>query len=470
MIEHAKVIELRIRNVGPIEALDITPQSTVVEIRGRNATGKSTALNALSYLLEGKKALPDVPIRQGATKGEIVGVIGENRDTAMVFRRILRKKSTELIVTHPDGTPVASPQSVADALIGHRTVRAQAFCELPAAEQKCVLAEVAGIDLDALHARYDKAYADRTIVNRDVDRLRKAVGEIPVDESAGTELRDVLALSAELKAAHQKGRENDRQRARAKELDSQLDSASQLVGRQKARLAETQEDTANHIHSLQRQIEELKSRIETAENKQKALDEQYQNDIAASEHERDTVAESAERQHHIVDSLVDPDTSSIEQRIAEADRFNERVRAQQRRSSLITECQHAEQQSAALTAELTAAKDDMAKIIREAPMPIDGLAYTTDGVMFNGLPFAQASTSEQLAVSVAIGCARSPKLRAMTFDDGQALDEGHRARLYRMVHDAGMFVMIAIVDDVGGNGGVRIVEGTRDIEQQETAT
>ena len=61
--------------------------------------------------------------------------------------------------------------------------------------------------------------------------------------------------------------------------------------------------------------------------------------------------------------------------------------------------------------------------IRNAAMPVPGLGFSAEGVTFNGLPFDQASSAEQLRVSVAIAMAANPKLRVLRIKDGSLLDE-----------------------------------------------
>jgi len=464
MSDHARVIELRIRNVGPIEALDITPKGAITEVRGKNAAGKTTALNALSLLLEGAKSLPGVPIRTGATKGEIVGIIGETRETAKVFRRTITPKGGQLTVTTADGVPLASPQAVADALI-EKTVRFQAFGELPAAEQHSVLAQVAGIDIQQFTKAHKAAYDERRVINRDVDRLAKEVAVIPIDAEVGTEMRDLMALSSELTAAHAKRRENDGVRARASELQGQFAQKVQYIRGLEAAHVEADKNTDRHIEDLEHQIEALTNSIKASRKGQSTTDKKHANDLALAEHERDTLLESGEKQLAIAEAIVDPDTSAIEQQIAEADTFNEKVRAQKRRAELIDKHAAAKAKSDALTAQMEQLDAEEQKAIREAPMPVEGLAYTPDGVMYNGLPFEQASATERDIVSVAVGCARNPKLKAMTFDNGEQMDAEHRKALYKMVNDVGMFAMVAIVDDSGKGDGVTIVEGITEESQ-----
>jgi predicted ATP-dependent endonuclease of OLD family len=53
----------------------------------------------------------------------------------------------------------------------------------------------------------------------------------------------------------------------------------------------------------------------------------------------------------------------------------------------------------------------------------DGISFDEFGVLLNGLPFTQASTGEQLRVSVAVGMALNPRLRVIFIRDGSLIDD-----------------------------------------------
>ena len=60
-------------------------------------------------------------------------------------------------------------------------------------------------------------------------------------------------------------------------------------------------------------------------------------------------------------------------------------------------------------------------MIEAAEMPIDDLGLGDDGITYKGVPFEQASQSEQLKVSAAIGLALNPG-GIMLIRDGSLLD------------------------------------------------
>jgi hypothetical protein len=68
---------------------------------------------------------------------------------------------------------------------------------------------------------------------------------------------------------------------------------------------------------------------------------------------------------------------------------------------------------------------------------VPGLGLSDDGVTFGGLPFAQASSSEQLRVSVAIGLALNPKLKVLLIRNGNMLDDDSLKAVAAQAEEAG---------------------------------
>jgi hypothetical protein len=91
-------------------------------------------------------------------------------------------------------------------------------------------------------------------------------------------------------------------------------------------------------------------------------------------------------------------------------------------------------------------------------MPIDGLAIKEDGVTFNGIPFEQLSSSEQLKVSLAIAMANNPALKVIRILDGSLLDADNMAIIEQMADKEDYQVWIEVVDS-SGKVGFYIEEG-----------
>jgi hypothetical protein len=92
---------------------------------------------------------------------------------------------------------------------------------------------------------------------------------------------------------------------------------------------------------------------------------------------------------------------------------------------------------------------------------VPGLSVADDGTpTINGLPLAQASSSEQLRTSVALGAALSPKLRVMLVRNGNLLDEAHLAALGEMAAGMGVQLWVEwVTSGAAGPANVLIEDG-----------
>jgi hypothetical protein len=89
-------------------------------------------------------------------------------------------------------------------------------------------------------------------------------------------------------------------------------------------------------------------------------------------------------------------------------------------------------------------------------MPIEGLGVDGDDdglhVTYQGVPFVQISTAEQLRVSTAIAMAGNPELRILRISDGALLDDNSMAILRDMAteHDFQLFVELVRPNEATG--------------------
>jgi hypothetical protein len=99
------------------------------------------------------------------------------------------------------------------------------------------------------------------------------------------------------------------------------------------------------------------------------------------------------------------------------------------------------------------------EVIAEAKYPVEGLTF--DGakqVLYKGLPFFQASTAEQVKVSMMIGMAGNPSLRFMILREGNDLDR----KTLKMVDELAVFYDFQVMierADLEGFEGVFFEEG-----------
>ncbi len=400
-----RILSLQVENVKRISAVQITPTGHLVVVSGANASGKSSVLDAIEYALAGTRSHPAEPVRRGADKARVVLDLGD----LLVRRTITANGGGTLTVESKEGAVFRSPQALLDRLTGHLAFDPLGFLALSAPEQKVTLERLVGLDMSDLDERRRKML-DAIAAHRreEVAAVEgaKAVGvdlTLPEDEIAAS------ALMAELETAQSEQTQNDAVRAEEQDLGRGL------------------QDWKDRLGECLEHIEELAAALDAA----KTVHVEAEKAVAT--------AELASAQAAIaVEVLVDPDFVAIRARITQADETNARIRDNQEHGRLVARAQEAESAGADEREKLAEVNAERETRLAAATFPVPGLGFNEDGVAYAGLPFEQASRSEQIEVSVAMALAGNPTLRVMLVREGNDLDPEHVTLLAKLAekHDA----------------------------------
>ena len=133
--------------------------------------------------------------------------------------------------------------------------------------------------------------------------------------------------------------------------------------------------------------------------------------------------------------------------------------AKTRKREYQEELKTTEEKAKALTAKIEEIDAEKQRQIGAAQFPLDGLGFGSNGVVeFNGLPLNQASSAEQLRVSMAMAMALNPKLKVIRVTDGSLLDSDSLKIIEEMANGGDFQVWLESVDETG-KVGVYIVDG-----------
>lgn len=410
-----RIIELHARNVKRLTAVDITPTESVTIVGGDNGAGKSSLLDSIMYTLAGGRAIPEQPLRRGASRGEVVLKLNgdESRGlSAMTITRTFTPKGGSLEIRAADGELAPSPQKLLDDWRA-RFIDPLWLMRLDPRKQVEAMRELLGLDFEAMDAEREGLYDERTIANREVNSLQSRVHALPQSEDAPGEEVSVAQLSEELEKRRAVNRDIEQAR---RDLAKHEQANYDLVG---------SED------SFVESVTQLEEKLDTATKELEQLRKKIEVDGQALKTEQEGV-----------EALDFADTAEIQTALVNAEEDNRKVRVNQQRTALIGELDAAEQTSAGLTEGIDAIDTNKEALIQGAKWPIAGMGFNSSGLTWEGLPFEQASSSEQLRVSVAVGFAMSPLLPVLLVYDGSLLDdEGMRliAELAKE-HDGQVFI------------------------------
>ena len=408
-----KIVRLEAENVKRLKAVEITPDPTVQVIGGRNAQGKSSVLDAIWLALGGGKASKATsrPVRDGAEKATVTLDLGDLKVTRTWTKG---GASTSLRVEAADGARYPSPQSILDRLVAQLSFDPLAFTRLPAREQRAALLDLVdlGVDLDALDAERDSLYQERA----DVGRAGKAIGEVTVDDSLPDEETPMTVLLAEARRVREHNSSVASAAARVREAEHERATAAAVVRDLEERLEQARVDAVD-----------ASNRLYAAQESAQALGEQ-----------------------------IDP--SDVEQRIATLEETNAAVRANNAAREKAYRKKALRREYEVLTEQINAIDKRKSDALAAAEFPVPGLGFDSQGVTYQDVPFSQASSAEQIRVSVAMAMATNPNLRVLRIMDGSLLDADSMAALHEQCAAQDFQLWIERVGDAD-KGAVIIEDG-----------
>jgi len=419
-----RIVKLEAENVKRLRAVSITPDGAVVRIQGANGAGKSSVLDSIAYALGGEKLCPAKPIRRGQDRARVVVELDED----LVVERRWSEGGSKLEVRTKNGLKHPSPQKLLDGLVGRLSFDPLAFLRLKPTEQAETLRVLSGVDLSGFDKARALAYQRRTEWNRQVAQLKARLAAMPEIEAP-----DELVSSADLLA------EQERRNAQRSAI---------------ARTRQARYDEQEAIEQQEREAAAMEGSIEQARQKLARMEELLSGIRASIQSRTERLIAAAPE----FNALVDPDMTEIPGKLREVEAVNERVRQKKARAAIAGELQGSQEQAEALDKEIASIDEQKEKTLAEAKFPVAGLGFTEEGVTLEGLPLEQASSAEQLRVSLAMSIALNPKLRVMLIRDGSLLDEKSLAAVAAMAEQNDCQVWLEMVAP-GATCGVVIEDG-----------
>jgi len=406
-----RIIRLQAENIKKIKAIDITPTTDVVIVSGNNGTGKSSALDAIWYVLEGRNGLKKTPepIRKGEKKASITLTL----DDFIVTRNFTSNNKSYLKVTNKEGLFYNSPQELLDSFIGKLTFDPLEFAGMKEKEQSELLLRVAGIKIDEIEEQIFIKREERRLQGQKV-KLLNGQREVINPEIVPKKLVSTSELNEELENSL---KSNQERYSRTREMEGSL----------------------NIITGIEESITDLKKQIENGEKE--------------IERHRQLIRNGEKFLKETKPIEIEP----IKEKLSGAEEVNEIFRANERNKEADKKLTEEQKIYDDYTGKIDGLIKDKEDALKSAKMPITGLSINNTGVTYNDIPFGQLSSSEQLKVSLAIAIALNPKLRVIRITDGSLLDEDNMELIKKLAKEEDYQVWIERVGT--GDLGFYFVDG-----------
>lgn len=388
-----KVIKLVASNIMNLRAVEVEPQGTVQIVAGKNGAGKSSLLNALYLALAGGAASREIakPVRAGEESAEVQLDLG----AITVTRTWDEKGKTSLTVRYADGAIQKSPQTLLDSLLGALTFDPLEFTRQRPADQRRTLLDLLGLDFTAADAERSRLYDLRL----ETGRRAHAFGDLPK-----------LAKNAPLAEV----------------------SASEII------------DRINTASRQQRAIDELRAANKRAVSQIEDIDRE----IARLGEIREALVQTMGANDADLRQLPEPeDVAALQEKLAGIEDRNKVARENRRIAEATEQQKQLQEEYTALSHKIDGIEQTKARAIAAATMPVPGLGFDDSGVLFNGVPFSQASSAEQIRVSLAMAIAMNPTLRVIRIMDGSLLDSDSMAEIRAAAEEHDVQVWIETVGE-----------------------
>lgn len=389
-------------------------------VGGANGQGKSSALTALIMALAGKSGMSDYPeiaLRKGQKKGkvtiELTGDAELMESKSITVELSLRQKPSgavveEFRVLDSTGEEAPEPRKLLQRLFTLRAFDPLAFERMKPKEKATLVQQMLGLDLGKYDKEYQKVFEDRTVLGRDGKKLAAQLEASKKHEDAPAAEVKVVELMTEL----EKLQEEVTRQAGIKKLAEELRV-------RKSDLIEAGEIVLKEITMLQEKLKKKQEELDKIKSEADAI-------------------EKAEKQAEFkVAKLTDlaPDIAAVKEKIAKADETNRKVRENQSYDKLAKELKDSRGDYQKLSDRLKEIQEERAEEVANAEWPIEGMELNEDGLLMDGLPFEQASTSQRIMASVAVGMALNPKLRLLVCQHGSDLDNDTLDALEKVVKE-----------------------------------
>jgi hypothetical protein len=414
-----KIFAFGAENIKRLKVVQIHPKRNMVQITGENEQGKSSVMDSIEWGLCGTSSLTSAPIRKGEKNGKIqIHLKGELAEEYRITRSF-NASGNKLTIEGKNRETFKSPQQLLDSLMGKISFDPLTFIRMEPKKQLETLRSLVtvDVDIDAIGLAHKADYEERRTTGRDIDSLKARLAALPATpEGLPDEPIDVAEIRTRLIDVSNHNLAVQQLVTAKEKLEAMMVSDSQAI-----------EQRRNSIKAFEEQIVQLRVQIQAFEK------------ITAA-----TKIQIAE--------MVIPDSRDaavIASELSAATETNGAIEKRKHREAVAGDLEDAEKEYAELDARIATRQKERTDAIARAKMPVDKLGFGEGEVLYDDLPFSQASSAAQIRVSVALAMASNPTIRVLRIKDGSLLDRKSMEILAQMAEENDYQVWVERVETSG---------------------
>lgn len=426
--------KLQLVNFQVIESFEAEFDGTVYFVTGDNELGKSTLLKAIGALLTGQR---DDVLRNGASKGfakMIVGDDGEEYDVQLSFTEnnprgtlTIKQKSTGMATNNVSMLQRIFGYQDFDAVEFSRWSETAEGRRKQIAVVKSLLPESVRLRLDDIATEVIELKDERTGINRDVKTfttLRDSAAAIlePGDKEKYNSPIDVSELVEKAKADAQLIE-------KAKTVRSMLAQRIQQLSEIPVRINELENACKANCAKADADVEAARIAYEKAKANAETVHRNWIEDrdkgIAALNQQK---MDAERRMNNAKEWLAEyekmnPEGSNAEELLAKAKEHNRRYESVRQYNERQVQLEQAKERANDINEHIAELEAERKELIANAQLPVDGLSFTDDGLLLNGVPFmpGKVSDSQTMEIAAKLVIASNPTVKVFRIARGESL-------------------------------------------------
>lgn len=423
------ILSLEIKGFKIIELMHLDLDGKQTRLTGDNEAGKSSVFDSITWALTGKGVTN--PIKKGEEKVSVKLGIGADAREWLIERRATTKSGNtgSLIVTDASGAQTPAAQTFVNELISARTLDPLSIYDMTKTSEGNKKLIVTLLDLLGLTDKMQKLdmeiaglFETRKGVNRDEKSLETRCDAIEVPKDTPDVLVDVAKLTGDLQTCNS---QLEGYRTRQRDLESDKGEAARADKR---------------VVELEAELKKAKAyandRAKAVVLRQKAVDE---------------MSETADRAAGHV--------AIIQQQMVAATTINQHVGRKLEKSKLRGELLLKMREAEKLTSEIETRREQKVKMVQTAKLPIKGLAFAEDSLLYDGIPLGDLNTASKIRVCCALAMAEKPALRVIFIKEAALVNQETFKTICDIAVENGFQVMAEHFSVAPLEGSIHIVEG-----------
>lgn len=475
MSEGLKILHAEVENFKGLKPIKLDINGRSMMIVGPNASNKSSFLQAIMSPMNAKmKPTEAINVNEERAHIELtIGGIVDGKETRydVELRFSQDHKKGRLIVKDAEGSTLKSPKDSLAAIVGNISFDVDEFIALAKTakgtrseagvkQQIEILKELLPSDIrDQLlkcDADYAAFYTERKELNSEIKTLEAQNQHEFSDE--------------ELKTYSQK-KDVDGVKAKMNELGDAIQNwshVSQGLAEKKAEISKIEslgflEDHQHNMDALMNLITDFRKPKEQTNATFLVHCNKYKSELEDKINRIKTLPkllEEVQKGEEWLQNNPKPSTETLMAQLTEAEEWNKKcdqVAGIMKRYETIIE---KKKDSDALSKAITESKEAKKKIFASNPLPVEGLSFDEENVLYKGLPFNEDHhpSSHIIGIGVKIAIAMNPNLKVVMIKDGSLLDKTTANYILQIIEEAGYQLFIEMVSWNGAEMAMEYVE------------